>query len=412
MIAADGKVNFTLPSCIPDGDYLLRHEVIALHSASSYPGAQFYMECAQITVTGGGSATPETYAIPGIYAGTDPGITINIYYPAITNFTIPGPALFTCDGSSSTSIFASSVVASSSAVPSTSAEATSSSPVTALDASTTFPLQPVKTSTSAPATSTTAAQFMPTDEEDDGTCDFEPEEPTAPPSPSAAYEERESLFNPPKNSNLRRAPAPQGFEGFGEAHGTGVAHGTGRPHGASVPHGTGRPHGTGFLGGHTQPTGVFDKTFAFGTGHPHGTGRPHGTEFPGGHEGHGHAKLTGVFARAFDTGRPHSTRRPHGTGFPGFLGEHRHTHPTGGNAQPTGAFDKAFAFGTGRPHGTSVPHGTGHHGEHRGYDYYGDCFVRHQLPHQNCKALTLNRTFAAFKSPLNNLVKFSHALTS
>lgn len=33
----------TIPSNIPDGDYLLRGEIIALHSASSYPGAQFYM---------------------------------------------------------------------------------------------------------------------------------------------------------------------------------------------------------------------------------------------------------------------------------------------------------------------------------------------------------------------------------
>jgi cellulase len=40
MIAADGKVNFTMPSCLPDGDYLLRAELIALHGASSYPGAQ------------------------------------------------------------------------------------------------------------------------------------------------------------------------------------------------------------------------------------------------------------------------------------------------------------------------------------------------------------------------------------
>lgn len=43
MIANGGKVNFTLPTCIPDGQYLLRHEIIALHSAYNYPGAQFYV---------------------------------------------------------------------------------------------------------------------------------------------------------------------------------------------------------------------------------------------------------------------------------------------------------------------------------------------------------------------------------
>ncbi|KAG8903789.1 hypothetical protein FRC01_008991 [Tulasnella sp. 417] len=81
MIANKGLVNFTIPSCIPPGNYLLRVELIALHGASSYPGAQFYMECAQINVTGGGSASPATVSFPGTYHGTDPGITINIYYP-------------------------------------------------------------------------------------------------------------------------------------------------------------------------------------------------------------------------------------------------------------------------------------------------------------------------------------------
>lgn len=43
LIANKGKVTFTIPSCIPAGQYLLRHEIIALHAASSYPGAQFYV---------------------------------------------------------------------------------------------------------------------------------------------------------------------------------------------------------------------------------------------------------------------------------------------------------------------------------------------------------------------------------
>ena len=50
----------------------------ALHGASSYPGAQFYMECAQINVTGGGSASPATVSFPGAYSGTDPGVLVNV----------------------------------------------------------------------------------------------------------------------------------------------------------------------------------------------------------------------------------------------------------------------------------------------------------------------------------------------
>jgi len=102
LIANKGKVTFSLPSCIPAGEYLLRVEIIALHAASSYPGAQLYMECAQMSISGGGSASPATVSFPGAYHSTDPGITINIYQ-TLQNYTIPGPAPFSCSGSTGTS---------------------------------------------------------------------------------------------------------------------------------------------------------------------------------------------------------------------------------------------------------------------------------------------------------------------
>ena len=43
MIRNNGWVEFALPRCIASGDYLLRAEIIALHSAGSQGGAQFYM---------------------------------------------------------------------------------------------------------------------------------------------------------------------------------------------------------------------------------------------------------------------------------------------------------------------------------------------------------------------------------
>lgn len=65
---------------MPSGDYLLRIEHIALHGASNTNGAQFYISCAQITVTGGGSGTPSPLvAFPGAYKSSDPGIKVNIY---------------------------------------------------------------------------------------------------------------------------------------------------------------------------------------------------------------------------------------------------------------------------------------------------------------------------------------------
>ncbi|QRV79200.1 glycoside hydrolase family 61 protein [Ceratobasidium sp. AG-Ba] len=85
---------FKIPSNTPAGQYLLRVEHIALHGASSVGGAQFYISCAQITVTGGGSGNPAKVSIPGVYTGSEPGILINIYWPPVTNYTLPGPAVW------------------------------------------------------------------------------------------------------------------------------------------------------------------------------------------------------------------------------------------------------------------------------------------------------------------------------
>ncbi|SPO05164.1 related to cellulose binding protein CEL1 [Cephalotrichum gorgonifer] len=96
---SNNKASFDvpIPACIAPGDYLLRAEHIALHSAGSPGGAQFYISCAQITVTGGGSTEPTNkVAIPGAYSASDPGILININYPVPTSYKNPGPAVFTC----------------------------------------------------------------------------------------------------------------------------------------------------------------------------------------------------------------------------------------------------------------------------------------------------------------------------
>ena len=78
---ADNKgIDYTIPECIKPGYYLVRHEIIALHSAYSYPGAQFYPGCHQLKVTGGANTTPTgLVAIPGVYKGADAGITYDPY---------------------------------------------------------------------------------------------------------------------------------------------------------------------------------------------------------------------------------------------------------------------------------------------------------------------------------------------
>ncbi|KAI1079167.1 glycoside hydrolase family 61 protein [Whalleya microplaca] len=89
-----GKQDVTIPADIAPGDYLLRAETIALHTASQANGAQFYMTCYQLTVTGGGSAEPEGVEFPGAYSPSDPGIKVDIWGNDFTEYTIPGPPVY------------------------------------------------------------------------------------------------------------------------------------------------------------------------------------------------------------------------------------------------------------------------------------------------------------------------------
>ncbi|KAG8697664.1 hypothetical protein FRC09_007720 [Ceratobasidium sp. 395] len=93
MNANCGKVEFTIPSDIAPGNYLIRAEVIALHVAGSVGGAQLYMTCYQINVTSGGSAYPSTVKFPGAYSPNDPGILFNLY-GSYTSYTVPGPPVY------------------------------------------------------------------------------------------------------------------------------------------------------------------------------------------------------------------------------------------------------------------------------------------------------------------------------
>jgi hypothetical protein len=89
-------ISFPIPAATPNGDYLVRVEHIGLHGAGQLGGAQFYGSCGQITVTNGGSGNPTPkVAIPGVYVATDPAIQINIYWPLVTAYTPPGPAVWT-----------------------------------------------------------------------------------------------------------------------------------------------------------------------------------------------------------------------------------------------------------------------------------------------------------------------------
>jgi cellulase len=107
LIRNGGKWTLTIPSCIPPGDYLMRHELIgafllsplqlysqdnptspprcrelsgctvlrefgyfSYHSGIGLTSVSPQMECAQLRITGGGSASPATVNFPGAYSGT------------------------------------------------------------------------------------------------------------------------------------------------------------------------------------------------------------------------------------------------------------------------------------------------------------------------------------------------------
>ncbi|KAJ2689477.1 hypothetical protein GGH99_002811 [Coemansia sp. RSA 1285] len=97
--ANKGKLDVKLPADIKNGDYLLRTEVISLQEAfADYAvtpanGAQYYPNCGQVTISGGGNAVPKGYAIPGIYKSNDPGIHFNIYVE-YNSYPIPGPPVY------------------------------------------------------------------------------------------------------------------------------------------------------------------------------------------------------------------------------------------------------------------------------------------------------------------------------
>jgi len=103
-----GLLNFKIPANLTPGNYLLRGEIIALHGAYAVGGAQPYVHCAEITVSGSGKAFPSSDSlvpIPGAYSNSDPGLLISIYQ-TIRTYVVPGPKVW--DGASSSASTSSS----------------------------------------------------------------------------------------------------------------------------------------------------------------------------------------------------------------------------------------------------------------------------------------------------------------
>ncbi|ESZ91697.1 hypothetical protein SBOR_7916 [Sclerotinia borealis F-4128] len=91
LIANNNSWSVTIPEALAPGAYVLRHEIIALHSAEHADGAQNYPQCVNLWVSGTGSAVPaDTVLGTALYTETDPGVKVNIY-ASIASYDVPGP---------------------------------------------------------------------------------------------------------------------------------------------------------------------------------------------------------------------------------------------------------------------------------------------------------------------------------
>ena len=92
MVKNNFSWDLTIPNLAP-GNYVLRHEIIALHAGGQPNGAQAYPQCVNIQVSGSGTVklsggVPAT----SFYKATDPGIQFNLF-TKYDGYTIPGPPL-------------------------------------------------------------------------------------------------------------------------------------------------------------------------------------------------------------------------------------------------------------------------------------------------------------------------------
>lgn len=86
------KVN--IPSCLAPGNYVLRHEIIALFDGDR---VQHYPRCINLEVTGNGREQPKATPVSELYNVDMPGIKVRAWQH-LQNYTIPGPELYKgCD---------------------------------------------------------------------------------------------------------------------------------------------------------------------------------------------------------------------------------------------------------------------------------------------------------------------------
>jgi len=83
-----------IPADLAPGGYVLRHEILALHSAWDVNGAQAYPQCINLNITNGGNTTITGGAPPtSFYRADDAGVHFSVYN-GLTTYPFPGPQLW------------------------------------------------------------------------------------------------------------------------------------------------------------------------------------------------------------------------------------------------------------------------------------------------------------------------------
>lgn len=123
LIANNNSWLVEIPPTLAPGNYVLRHEIIALHSAGTEGGAQNYPQCFNLQVTGSGSDSPLGVLGTELYSPTDAGVLVNIY-TSLSTYVVPGPTAYS--GAVSITQSFSSITASGTPVTGTGSAATTS----------------------------------------------------------------------------------------------------------------------------------------------------------------------------------------------------------------------------------------------------------------------------------------------
>ncbi|KAK4152736.1 glycoside hydrolase [Chaetomidium leptoderma] len=106
LVGGNKQWTSKIPQGLAPGNYLVRHELIALHQANS---PQFYPECAQVAISGSGTAQPDSSykaAIPGYCSQNDANIRVSINDHSIPQtYKVPGPPVWKGTGASKARAF-------------------------------------------------------------------------------------------------------------------------------------------------------------------------------------------------------------------------------------------------------------------------------------------------------------------